>query len=317
MKSDLIKAELNRQKLRGVEKQVASLQKQLSDTVAALVRARNVHRVKIPPPARPRAKLKGDHVIACCPDTHGAKVHKPALAAFLRDVKQVQPRTIVLLGDHVDCGGFLAQHHVMGYVAETKYSYEEDIAHANAFLDAVQAAAPNATIIYLEGNHERRVETWCVTQTLRHQKDSEMLRRAFAPEFLLRLKERGIRYCRVSEFHDGLPVPGVIRIGKCYYLHGFSTARHSVAVTQGAIAGNVVSAHTHRAQSDIIRKVSTGVVGSWNPGCITDPQPLWQHGKPTDWTLGHALQFVSHTDAFLHVNLPFVEGLALPANFAR
>jgi hypothetical protein len=54
--------------------------------------------------------------------------------------------------------------------------------------------APKARIDYIEGNHERRVETWCVTQSLRNSKDAEFLRRAFAPEFLLNLKERGIPY---------------------------------------------------------------------------------------------------------------------------
>lgn len=172
-----------------VRGQLAARDKQLAVAVASAERAR---RVRVAPirPGRVSHRTKGDVVRVLIPDTHGAKADRKAIAALLADLKTLDPTEIILLGDHVDCGGFLAQHHVMGYVAETTYSYEEDIAHANAFLDQLAAAAPRAKIQYIEGNHERRVETWAVTETLRHSADSEMLRRLVAPEFLLKLKER-------------------------------------------------------------------------------------------------------------------------------
>ena len=297
-------------KVAQLERSNAKLKGQLDMACRQLENARKVKPITLAAAPR-RPKIKGDVVRVCIPDTHGAKVDKKAIAAVLADIKALAPQEIILLGDHVDCGGFLAQHHPMGYVAETAYSYEEDIAAANAFLDALRKAAPSAKIEYLEGNHEDRVEGWCITQTLRHKKDAEFLRRAFAPEFLLKLKEREIPYYRRSAFHDGLSVPGVIKRGKCYYLHGFTTARHAVAATQIKTVGNVVSAHTHRAQSDSVRRISTGVVGSWNPGCLCELQPLWQHGNPTDWTLGYAVQLITHTETFLHLNVPVVEGNSL------
>ena len=33
------------------------------------------------------------------------------------------------------------------------------------------------------------------------------------------------------------------------------------------IGGNCVFGHTHRAQSNVVRRISTGIIGSWNPGC--------------------------------------------------
>jgi hypothetical protein len=102
-----------------------------------------------------------------------------------------------------------------------------------------------------------------VTETLRHSADSEMLRRLVAPEFLLKLKERGIPYFRQGEFYDGLSVPGVIKRGKCYFFHGVSTAKHAVAATIariGAIygAGSVDPYHAlYGARAELIelRKV--------------------------------------------------------------
>lgn len=257
------------QRLRELEKENNALKKNLSLVVNQLDRARAI---KIKPskvgPADIRPRRRKDKVRICIPDTHGAVVDEKALAIVLADIKALAPDEIILMGDHVDCGGFLAQHHTIGYVAETSYSYEEDIAMANMFLDSVRLAAPNARIEYLEGNHEDRVEGWCITQTLSHQRDADFLRRSFAPEFLLKLKEREIPYYRRSVCYDGITVPGVIKRGKCYFLHGFTAAKHAVAATQLKVAGNVVAAHTHRAQSDLVRRISVGVVGSWNPGCL-------------------------------------------------
>lgn len=317
LKHRSLKGHLAEHHLREKDRQIAGLQKQLGQTVAALERARGTRPVRYAA-GRTRAKHRGDRVRVLLPDTHGASADRRALAAVLADVKALAPHEIILLGDHVDCGGFLAQHHTLGYVAQASYSYEEDIASAAALLDALQAAAPAARLDYIEGNHEHRVEDWCITQTLRHARDGEMLRKAFAPEFLLRLAERGIRYYRQGEFYDALPVPGVIRRGKCYFAHGFTTAKHATAMAQVKTAGNIVFGHTHRAQSDITRRLGVGIVGAWNPGCLCELQPLWNHTNPTEWTHGYAVQLVAPSGEFLHLNVPIIAGKShLTALFKR
>ena len=290
------------------EAEIGALKKELEVARSALANATKARQTTLPPPAARRRRSGTDIVRVIIPDTHGCLIDKAALSAMLADIKALDPQEIILLGDHVDCGGFLAQHHVMGYVAETDYTYEEDLAAAKAFLDSLRSAAPRAKVEYLEGNHERRVETWCVTQVLRHKKDAEGLRRLLAPEFRLGLEERGISYYRQGEFYDNLPVPGVIKRGKCYFFHGVSTAKNAVAVTVDKIAGNCVFGHTHRAQSNIVRRISSGIIGAWNPGCLCQLQPLWQHTAPTDWSHGYAVQMVAESGAFLHLNIPIIEG---------
>lgn len=258
------------------------------------------------------AKFGAEYVRVIIPDSHGSMIDRAAAEAFLADLKELAPREIVMLGDHVDAGGFLAQHHVLGYVAQTDYSYAEDVGAANEFLNAIAKAAPNALTHYIQGNHERRVETWAVSQTLRNGKDAEMLRRAFAPEYLLHLDQRGIRYYRQGEQYNGLRIQGTIRLGKCFFWHGVSTARHAAGVNVRQFSGNVVYGHTHRAQSDMVRPVATGEVGAWNPGCLCQRQPLWCHTRPTDWTHGYAVQIVSKaTGNFLHINVPIAGGKSL------
>jgi len=279
---------------------------------------RHLHTPKAKPitPAKPTRRGKEDIVRVIIPDTHGAKVDQAALAACLGDLKALDPDEVILLGDHVDCGGFLAQHHVMGYVAESSYTYEADIAATNAFLDAVQSAAPRAKVEYIEGNHERRIESWALTQTLRNSKDAEYLRRAFAPEFLLKLAERGIPYYRQGEFYDGLPLPGTIRKGKCYFFHGSSTSKQATTTTLNSFAGNVVFGHTHREQSSSARPVHAGQIKAWNPGCLCELQPLWQHTNPTSWTHGFAVQLAARSGEFLHLNIPIIGGKSLLGSLA-
>ena len=273
---------------------------------ATLARHLHTPKARAITPSKPTRRGKDDIVRVIIPDTHGAKVDEAALAACLGDVKALDPDEIILLGDHVDCGGFLAQHHVMGFVAESSYTYEADIAATNAFLDALQAAAPRAKIEYIEGNHERRIEQWAITQTLRNSKDAEYLRRAFAPEFLLRLKERGIPYYRQAECYDGLSLSGTIKRGKCYFTHGSSTSKQATTTMLQSFAGNIVFGHTHREQSSSARPVHTGQIKSWNPGCLCELQPLWCHTNPTSWTHGFAIQSVARSGEFLHLNIPII-----------
>lgn len=290
--------------------EVAALRQQLDHAVAQIERLENSKRAKIIAATPIRKRDSGDIVRVIIPDTHGAKSSRQAIAAMLSDIKALNPQEIILLGDHVDCGGHLAQHHVMGYVAETTYSYEDDLAEANAFLDSLRSAAPEAKIEYIEGNHERRIETWAVTQVLRNTRDAEGLRKLYAPEFRLFLSQRGIPYYRQGQFYDGLPIPGVIKRGKCYFFHGISTAKNATAKTVEQLAGNCVFGHTHRAESTVVRKLGSGVIGSWNPGCLCDLQPLWQHTNPTAWTHGYGIQLVHDTD-FLHLNIPIIENKSL------
>jgi UDP-2,3-diacylglucosamine pyrophosphatase LpxH len=285
------------------------LQRHIEQLSGALARANRPR--KLIPLAPAVRKFGKEFVRVIIPDSHGSAIDPIAAGIFLADLKTLAPREIVMLGDHVDCGGFLAQHHTLGYVAQTDYCYEDDLAAANHFLDAIQKAAPAAPVHYIEGNHERRVETWCVTQTLRHAKDCEMLRRAVAPEFLLHLKERGIRYYRQSEYYNGLIVPGAIKLGHCYFWHGVSAAKQAASVNIAQFAGNVVYGHTHRAQSETRRPVARGDIGAWNPGCLCRQQPLWQHTRPTDWTLGYGVQIVDSRGGFLHINVGLVDGRSL------
>lgn len=263
------------------------------------------------PAARRR---KEDFVRVIANDVHGQMMDRAAVDAFLLDLKEWDADEIVLNGDIIECGGFLAQHHTLGYVAQTEYSFQQDIAAANWFLDEVQKAAPRAKIHFIEGNHDRRIETWIVDQTLRHSRDAEFLRQFLSPHVLLKLDERGIIFHRLGVEHiPGLP-NGWIKLGKCFFTHELSGSKNAAFNSLQKTAGNVVFAHTHREDSATIVFPGVGLVKAWNPGCLCLRNPLWRHSDPTSWSHGYATQLVAKSEEFLHLNIPIWDGRSLMGN---
>src|SRR5271169_2601505 len=125
-----------------------------------------------------------------CPDSHGEHIDLPARDAFLRDLRGLAPREIVMLGDHLDCGGTFSSNQ-RNYTNEMTESYEDDVLAANRFLDAIQKAAPRAHIMYLEGNHEQHVERWA-SRTFASHKDAVGFVERCGPDAVLELRRRGV-----------------------------------------------------------------------------------------------------------------------------
>ena len=265
------------------------------------------------PKSRKARSSKADYVRLVVPDTHGCFAAQQALRALLEDAKHLNPKEVVLLGDHLDCGGFLAQHHTMGYTSEATYSYEEDCAATNTFLDELQEICAGAEFHYLEGNHERRIEKYCITSAMRSgapdiQREAEHLRQLYAVEQVLCLDKRKIPLYRQGQFYHDLGVPATIKLGKCHFTHGVSASINSAKIHVERFNGNVCYGHTHRCDSFTIRTVSQGVIGAWNPGCLCVLQPLYLHQNVSNWSHGYGLQLVTSTGDFLHVNIPIIEG---------
>jgi hypothetical protein len=150
--SDVIKI---RAQLEKTKRELRAVTKDRNDVLLEYDALRKVKYPTAPTRSTGRAlSRKSDFVRVIANDVHGQMMDRPAVEAFLRDLKAWDADEIVLNGDVIECGGFLAQHHVLGYVAQTAYSFQEDIAAANWFLDEVQKAAPRAHIHFIEGNHD-------------------------------------------------------------------------------------------------------------------------------------------------------------------
>lgn len=243
------------------------------------------------------------------PDSHGAHIDKNVAKVFLQDLAKIDPLEVVLLGDHLDAGGTFNSHQ-RNFTNEMTESYVDDIDATNYFLDAVQKQAPRARYHYLEGNHEGHIERWAA-RNFESAKDADLFLEHLGPESVLRLKSRGIQYYKRSEQYMGLSIPGAIKLGKCYFVHGISHSKHATATHLARFGANVVHGHTHRAQSNVERTVTSDGHGAWCPGTLARLQPLYKHTNPTNWSHGYGLQFVSRTGDFMHLNVPIIKGKSL------
>lgn len=301
-----LKAEVKdlRRQLRNAEKDSDSMHKHVE-------RAREANRKKFLPKGRAKRK-KDDWVRLIIPDVHGSSMDKQAVLAMLTNIKRLQIDEIVILGDFIDCGGFLAQHHTLGFVAQTEYSFENDVAAGNQLLDRLLNTCPQVKKVhYIEGNHEQRIEKWCVTSAVRKGVDAQFLYDRVGPENVLDLKRRGIKYYRQAECYHELSVPGTIKLGNCCFIHGLSTAKHAAAVHAARMGGNIVYGHTHRGDTVETRTVEAGQIGAWSPGCLCMKQPMWRHTNPTEWTHGFLLQLVAKSGLFQTVMSRIIDGESL------
>jgi len=306
-------------RLSQLESHLADEQKKRKETERQLASARriieeqqqrleNLHNAKFKIPTSRPTTAQGSFCRVAIPDTHGCFVEPDAIAAFLSDLEALRPAEVVMLGDHLDCGGFLAEHWTFGYVAEMEYTFEEDVSAANQLLDAVQRIVPEAAIHYIEGNHERRIEKWCVTQGLKHRAPVNRFLSMFSPAAVLHLEKRNIQHYQQGKFYGGLPIPATIKLGHCHFTHGSRTGVHAAKMHLQDFGGNVVFGHTHRSDSHTTRSVNEGTIGGWSSGCLCKLQPYWNHTQITGWSHGYGLQLVDKDGGFLHVNVPIIDG---------
>lgn len=266
-----------------------------------------------PVPKSPAARRHSgrDTVRVCVGDVHGMMMDKAAVAAFLADVRVLNPDEVVLGGDILDCGGWLAKHQPLGFVANCDYSYQEDVRAANWFLDELQDAAPNAVIHYLEGNHEDRVERWAMDTAMARKCDVQFLLAAFGPRAVLRLDERGIRWYNRHEVHGKGLMRGWIKLGKMFFTHSLTYSRNAARDAVGKTAGNVTYWCTHREDTATIVFPGVGICKSFNPGCMCSIMPVYRHTDPTSWSQGYAIDFVAQSGNFQHIQVPIWDGESL------
>lgn len=267
-------------------------------------------------PKAPKVSGKGSFRRVIITDTHGCRVNEPAFAAVVSDLASIQPKEIVLLGDHLDAAGWLSKHHPFKTVEEARYSFSEDKDAANTHLDLIQQAAPKAKIYYLEGNHEERLESFCVESTKQHPVDAAYLCSLFSPQSVLHLEKRGIEYFRRTDKHQGMRRRGIIRLGKCYFVHGLNHTKNAAAKHLEQVKHNVVFGHVHRPMESPAADSWTEY-RAWCPGCLCEFEPIWKHSEPTDWGHGYGVQAVSSNGDFLHLNVPIVRGKSLFQPFIR
>jgi hypothetical protein len=171
-------------------------------------------------------------------------IHDEAcLALYLQVIATLQPDVIVHLGDFLDLPEWSSKFLVR---PEFVLTTQPAIDRAHRYLAECKAAAPDAELTLLKGNHDDRLEIAVTRNALA----AVRLRQANAPEswpvlsmpFLLRLEELGVSYV------DGYPA-GKIRLARGARGQTPIIARHGMKTDMKAVARSerqsVVQGHSH------------------------------------------------------------------------
>ena len=217
------------------------------------------------------------------PDLHLGSQDKAALRCAVKIVDHYSPDRLVILGDWLEVHS--ASSHGAGDRREAKaISYMEEIADCRALLALLELLPGVREIVFIEGNHENRVERWAVS----HGRFAEEIVDSISPRAALS-RGRELPFTWVPYKAEG--IPGYVEIAEgLIACHGWSTAKHAAhAHLRKAHGLSVVHGHTHRRQSYVERHPLTGAaIEAHSPGCLAQLHPLWV-GAPTDWTHGVSL----------------------------
>lgn len=288
---DELFSELDNAKYKELEAKYRKAQGNVESLIKALGKAKALWSSTYKPisvPKRKKASRKYNIRIAAG-DLHGSDQHIGARNAFLQDVDILNPDEIVLLGDIINCSGTFSRFHRV-HISENSYSYEDDIAAGENFLDEIQSRAPNAKIYYIQGNHEARVDKWAAA-TFNERFLAQKAIDTFGARSALHLDERGISFFANNECHMGLHKPGIIVLHKCGFMHGYGGGKHVAYKHLVDIGMNIIHGHNHREQSHTIRTAKDSALKGACPGCLCILQQYYNHEHPTDHTHGYVVQF--------------------------
>lgn len=305
-----------KQEIKAKDRKIAELIKDVegAQKYADAARKANQKRtIRTNPRKKPR---KEDWTRLIVPDVHGDSRDKEACAAMFDVVKSLTIDEIVIMGDLVDCGGFLAEHHTMGFIKETGYTYEGDLAEANAFLDELLNVCGNVQKVhYLEGNHEHRLEVWAVDKA-KNPTDAAWLYNQVSPVRTLDLDRRGIKFYKSDSTHNS-NVLGIMHLDGTYFMHGKGCAKHAAYNHAVAIGADAWYAHTHRRDSCTCRNVISGDFEVNNPGTLSILSPLYGHQHVNTWAHGFGLEFISRKGMKDRKSVWIKEGVAQLASIYK
>lgn len=238
---------------------------------------------------------KGSHAVLILPDLHLPLHDKAALRVVLRAYEKIKPSRVVILGDWLDAA-FASSHPVSSREEAEKNGstggyLQNEIEPCRRILEQLEEHSDE--VIYLEGNHEFRVERLISRERGAWLAIPDLV----LPSKLLSVgrKEKftWVPYQHEATAKTAYRLPHYKIAEGLIAVHGWSTAKNAAAKHLELVRGySIVYGHTHRAQAESIRHPMTGhVLKSWSPGCLSSLQPMWMHTKPTEWVHGFSVVY--------------------------
>lgn len=184
-------------------------------------------------------------------DVHFPFEDKRAWELALKVIRYARPQLAFIGGDWLDCYAVSSFSRDPVRVVNFQSEVDSAVAGLAQLRDAVGA---KATIKFLPGNHEERLERW----TREHIEASSLT--SLRLYNLLKFTRYGVQF-----------VPAYVRIGKLWHIHGNESKGGSVFPAKGVYAhmqGSLIMGHYHKAQVHYNRLLDGTVHGSYCNPCL-------------------------------------------------
>lgn len=235
------------------------------------------------------------------PDTHRPYHDKKAWRCMIKAAKLFKPDVLIVLGDFADCYGISS--HMKSPSRAIKFHDEiVDVAEGLDELDAIGAR----TKVYVEGNHEYRLEKYLA------DKARELYGMVGLPD-LLNLRKRGWRWVPYRQHY---------RLAAGFYAtHDVGHAgKYALHQSQAAYGVSCVIGHTHRMGTHYVRSVEGDVHLGASFGWLGDRNAYRDYMpevKARDWVHGFGVGWIHGTQVSVQA-VPIVNGrCTLPMSAER
>lgn len=208
-------------------------------------------------------------------------------------LQDFKPDVFVSLGDFMDCAAVSRWSKdpslVTGFKAELDY--------AERLLDEIEERTPGARRIWIDGNHEDRVERYIRDR-------APELHGLINIQSQLHLERRGWEY---------VPYKQSTRIGKLWLTHDVGTAgRYAAFKALDTFQSPIVTGHTHRlgyvVEGDATGDSHVSHMLGWL-GDVEKIDYVHQQKAKKEWALGFGYGYITRPEGLAHlVPVPIVDG---------
>ena len=210
--------------------------------------------------------------VVVLPDIHAPKCHYPSLKVVLEFIKDYKPNMLIQLGDLCDFDS-LSKYETLKEKDLTSLNHE--VESANEVLDSIEKVLPwNCEKVLLEGNHDRRPETYRLNRWDAQAK--RLFGMAQLPDFhvLYNLKKRGWSWVEENKLFD---------VGRASFVHGFFTNQYHAAKTVRRWFKTIIYGHLHQYQVHTISGMDQLPVSAMCIGTLSRFDLSYLRGIPPDW----------------------------------
>jgi predicted phosphodiesterase len=212
-------------------------------------------------------------------------IHMPDninLEGVFKYIKDLKPNLIILGGDIIDAKGMHGIESMQASQIKMEW-YERDCKLLSSFLRQLHDIAPQAELVYLEGNHEERY-----SRIMKRYPDAWGDRFSFFTDVVKEIypKSKWISYGTYDSYY---------KLGDTIFTHGtVYPENHAKKYAQVFTPFKVVYGHLHHFQAHTIHSAMPKLPAHYavTAGCLSTTAPEWKKGQPNCWINGF-IDFVS------------------------